>query len=254
MSYVIRSCRRLEELSACVKLQKEIWGYSDLEVYPRRLFVNLSRIGGQVLGAFTSRGELVGFVASMPAWRGRQSYVHSLSLGVLPGHENRGLGRALKMAQRRAALRAGVELIEWTFDLLQAKNAYFNLAALGAVARRYLADHYGPVASRLQGGLPSDRLIAEWWLKSPRVRRALRGRGLQLPKNQPVAEVPIPRDIATHARTDPDRARDEQRKVWEQLVKYFRCGLVITGFEMRDPAGAYLLEPGRMAGLPRVAV
>ena len=123
MSYVIRPCETLDELGACVTLQKQIWGYADQEVYPLRLFVTLTQIGGRVLGAFTAQGELVGFVASMPAWHGRRRYYHSLSMGVLPAHENRGLGRALKLEQRKAALRAGIDSIEWTYDPLRAKNA-----------------------------------------------------------------------------------------------------------------------------------
>ena len=175
-TYLIRPSRTIRELAACVGLQKEIWGYPDLEVYPLRLFVNLTKIGGQVLGAFTPKGEAVGFVAAMPAWRGRLRYWHSLSLGIRRGHENQGLGRALKLEQRRGALAAGVGLIEWSFDPMRAKNAFFNIERLGAICRRYYADYYGPVASRLQQGLPSDRLIAEWWIRSRRVTQALAGK------------------------------------------------------------------------------
>ena len=189
MSYVIRPCETLDELGACVTLQKQIWGYADHEVYPLRLFVTLTQIGGRVLGAFTAQGELVGFVASMPAWHGRRRYYHSLSMGVLPAHENRGLGRALKLEQRKAALRAGIDSIEWTYDPLRAKNAFFNIQRLGAIARRYLPDHYGRVQSRLQQDLPSDRLVAEWWLKSPRVKRALAGKAPRAAKHKPAAEV-----------------------------------------------------------------
>ena len=116
LKYTIRACQKLEELGALVKVQREIWGYAEHELYPLRLFVTLRRIGGQALGAFTPQGSLAGFVASLPAWHGTDRYYHSLSLGVLRAHENRGLGRALKMAQRREALRAGIDLIEWTFD------------------------------------------------------------------------------------------------------------------------------------------
>jgi len=137
VDYIIQACESLSELGACVALQQRIWGYAEHEIYPLRLFITLTKIGGQVLGAFTADDELVGFVASMPAWHGRRRYYHSLSLGVLPAHENRGLGRALKLEQRKAALRAGIDSIEWTYDPLRAKNAFFNIERLGAVARRY---------------------------------------------------------------------------------------------------------------------
>lgn len=243
MKYVIRPCTTRDELAACVTLQKQIWGYSDLEAYPARLFVNLAQIGGQVLAAFTPAGRAVGFVASMPAWRGGRNYYHSLSLGVLPAHENRGLGRALKMEQRRLALLAGIEGIEWTFDPLRAKNAFFNIVRLGAVCRRYVADHYGSVDSRFQKGLPSDRLVAEWWLRSPRVRRALDGKPPRSRRGRPAAEIAIPADIEPLKRAHPEKARAVQSGVREQFAGCFARGLQITGFTLEGTTAKYLLDP-----------
>jgi predicted GNAT superfamily acetyltransferase len=242
VTYSIRPCRNLKELSAAVKIQEEVWGYSERELYPLRLFVNLARIGGHVLGAFTGEGRLVGFVASMPAWHAGRHYYHSLSLGVLPRHENQGLGRALKWAQRRAALRAGVHLIEWTFDPLRAKNAYLNIQRLGATARCYLPDYYGHVDSRLQRGLPSDRLIAAWELKSPRVKRAAAGKLPRSAKRQPLAEVQIPADAGALVRSRPQEARAWQLRVREQLQTYFAQGLAITGFAFDRNSSRYLLD------------
>ncbi len=251
MSYEIRACRTLEELAACIELQKTVWGYSDRELYPLRLFRNLTQIGGHVLGAFSSPGGLVGFVASTPAWRGRRRYYYSLSLGVLPEHVNRGLGRSLKLAQRRAALRAGIQLIEWTFDPLRAKNAFFNVLRLGVIARRYLPDYYGDVESRLQQGLPSDRLVAEWWLESMRVKRALSGRSPRPENTKPVAEVLIPNDIESVAQTQPGLARAQQAAVSKQLRKLFARKLAITGFARDGAETCYLLDHVSAAGLPR---
>ena len=251
MSYVIRPCETLDELGACVTLQKQIWGYADQEVYPLRLFVTLTQIGGRVLGAFTAQGELVGFVASMPAWHGRRRYYHSLSMGVLPAHENRGLGRALKLEQRKAALRAGIDSIEWTYDPLRAKNAFFNIERLGAIARRYLPDHYGRVQSRLQQDLPSDRLVAEWWLKSPRVKRALAGKAPRAAKHKPAAEVSIPTDFSSLVQVSPAEARALQLAVREQLQHHLAHKLVITAFAAEGGTGRYFLDPARAARLPR---
>jgi predicted GNAT superfamily acetyltransferase len=241
VKYLIRPCRAREELARCVDLQKKIWGYSDLEVYPLRLFVNLGHIGGHVAGAFAARGELVGFVASLPAWRKGHRYFHSLSLGVLPGHRNRGVGRALKLAQRKLALGAGVDLIEWTFDPLRAKNAFFNIERLGAVCRRYIIDHYGAVDSRLQGDLPSDRLVAEWWIKSARVRRAVQGKPAPLAR-QPSAEVVLPGEIEALRISHPAEARTIQRTVRREFRKHFARHLVVTGFALDGPSGRYLLD------------
>jgi predicted GNAT superfamily acetyltransferase len=240
--YTIRPCQSREELAACVTLQKQIWGYAENEVYPLRLFINLPKIGGHVLGAFTSQGQTVGFVASMPAWHGRKRYYHSLSLGVLPEHEDRGLGRALKLAQREESLKAGIDCIEWTFDPLKPKNSYLNLVRLGAIVRRYLPDHYGHVRSRLQQGLPSDRLVAEWWLKSPRVRRALAGKPPRAVTKKPRAVVEVPLNVGELADRRPGQARAVQQRVREQLVQCFKRKLAVTAFEKDERSYRFLLE------------
>jgi predicted GNAT superfamily acetyltransferase len=243
VKYTIRPCETLEELADLVKIQKEIWGYAEHEVYPLRLFVTLRKIGGQVLGAFTPRGALVGFVASLPAWHGDERYYHSLSLGVLRAHENQGLGRALKTAQRREALEAGIGLIEWTFDPLRAKNAFLNIVRLGAVARSYLPDYYGEVESRFQRGLPSDRLIAEWRLSSTRVKRALAGKPPRSGKAAPAAMLEIPADIDRLRQSNPAEARRRQLAVRKRLQEFFAQKLAITGFEHDVTRGRYILDP-----------
>lgn len=240
--YTIRACKSKEDLAPCVALQEAVWGYARHEIYPLRLFVTITNSGGNVIGAFTPEEELAGFVASMPAWRGRRKYYHSFSLGVLPSHQNRGLGRALKLKQRDEALSAGIRRIEWTFDPMRAKNAFFNIERLGAVVRRYFPDHYGEVQSQLQQGLPSDRLLAEWWLDSPRVKRALAGRSPRSTKNRPGGEVTIPADFTCLAESRPAKAREWQRAVRLELQNYFARKFVITGFRADGTECSYLLQ------------
>ena len=241
-SYTIRPCRTIKELAGCVALQKTIWGYADYEVYPLRLFVTLGRIGGHVIGAFTATGELAGFVASMPAWHEGVRYYHSLSLGVSSAHENRGLGLALKLKQRAEALRARITRIEWTFDPLRAKNAFFNIVRLGGVAWRYSPDHYGPVESRLQQGLPSDRLVCEWWLSHPRVQRALRGRSPRPASRTPVSEVVLPADFQSLAESRPEEARALQAALRVKLQHHFSRGLLITDVIRGQDSARYVLD------------
>ncbi len=166
------SCHGLEELRACVALQEEVWNFSDAELVPLRMFVVAEKVGGQVMGAFDG-GEMVGFALSVPGTRSGHVYLHSHMLAVRKQYRNSGLGRRLKLLQREEALARGIELIEWTFDPLEIKNSYLNIEKLGAIARRYNINQYGITSSPLQGGLPSDRLIAEWWLKSRRVETLL---------------------------------------------------------------------------------
>jgi predicted GNAT superfamily acetyltransferase len=242
LSYSIRPCESLDDLAACIRVQKEIWGYPGHELYPLRMFVNLTKIGGHVLGAFTQENQLVGFVASMPAWRAEHRYYHSLSLRVLRTQENMGIGRALKLEQRRVALRAGVDCIEWTFDPLRAKNAYLNIVRLGAIVRRYLPNYYGDVESRLQKGLPSDRLVAEWWLKSVRVRRALSGKPPRAARRKPADRVEIPPDVGALLESAPKEARAMQSVIRDQLRQCFVQGLAITGFEPHPKSPYYVLD------------
>ncbi|OLE56689.1 MAG: GNAT family N-acetyltransferase, partial [Chloroflexi bacterium 13_1_20CM_2_59_7] len=172
-SILIRKCHDLDEMRACVALQKEVWSFSDAELVPLRMFVVGQKIGGQVIGAFEGR-ELVGFAFAIPGARGGHSYLHSHMLAVRKDHRNAGLGRRLKLFQREDGLARGFELMEWTFDPLEIKNAYLNIERLGTIARLYSINQYGITSSLLQGGLPTDRLVAEWWLKSKRVEGLLR--------------------------------------------------------------------------------
>ncbi len=169
---VIRKCHDLDEMTACVALQKEVWKFTDAELMPLRMFVVAEKIGGQVIGAFDN-GKLAAFALAVPGARGGHSYLHSQMLAVRDGYRDAGLGRQIKLFQREDALARGFELIEWTFDPLEIKNAYLNIERLGAIARRYNVNQYGTTSSPLQGGLPSDRLVAEWWLKSKRVESLL---------------------------------------------------------------------------------
>src|SRR5260370_12172365 len=168
----IRHCHGLDELRGCVALQKEVWNFTDAELIPLRMFVVAEKVGGQVMGAFDGTG-LVGFALSVPGTRSGHIYLHSHMLAVRKDHRNSGLGRRLKLFQREDALARGIELIESTFDPLEVKKSYLNIERLGAIARRYTINQYGITSSPLQGRSPSDRLIAEWWLKSKHVETLL---------------------------------------------------------------------------------
>jgi GNAT superfamily N-acetyltransferase len=137
MPVELRACHGIEDFRACVALQKEVWNFTDAELVPLRMFVVADKVGGQVMGAFDGN-TLVGFALSVPGTRSGHIYLHSHMLAVRKDHRNSGLGRRLKMMQREEALARGIELIEWTFDPLEIKNAYLNIEKLGAIARRVL--------------------------------------------------------------------------------------------------------------------
>ena len=212
------------------------------------MFIVASRIGGQVLGAFDGE-TIVGFAMSFPGYRDGRAYLHSHMLAVLPEYRNAGLGRRLKLAQRDDALARGIDLMEWTFDPLEIKNAHLNIARLGAIARRYKRDFYGPSTSPLQGGLPTDRLYAEWWLRSARVRRIL---GEEEEKEQsetvekPVETVCVPGAIYEWKRDADQRKLAEALQTSNRLAleSAFARGLAITGYERtQEGDGCFLLGP-----------
>src|SRR5580704_2461523 len=205
---VIRKCERLEEYHRCVDLQREIWGEAELEVEPATMFVVAAHTGGQVLGAFDG-DKLVGYTLAVVGLRGATPYFHSHMTGVQSEYRDRGVGRMLKLFQRDEALGRGIRLVEWTFDPLELKNAHFNLNRLGAICRRYIPDLYGVTTSPLHRGIPTDRLVAEWWLDSPRVIAAIQDLAPGTATNAPAA-IDLPTQLEQETEEDSTRVRTVQ--------------------------------------------
>ena len=171
----IRPLTSLEDFQDCVFIQRQAWGHPDLDLIPAHFFQIAVHTGAIILGAFVD-GRLAGYVYSFPADFDRTRGHHSHHLAVLPEIQGLGLGKALKWAQRDEVLKRGLELITWTFDPVQARNANLNLHVLGAVGRTYLRNFYGETPTLgLEEGVPSDRFLVEWWIKSPRVRARAKG-------------------------------------------------------------------------------
>ena len=220
------------EFKRAVELQKEIWGFAEIELLPVRLFVVATKIGGQALGAFDGE-RMIAFCLAIPGLKaGGKGYLHSHMLGVLPEYNNRGVGRMLKLAQREEALQRGIDLIEWTFDPLELKNAYFNIEKLGAIIRRYVPNQYGTTSSFLHGGLPTDRCTAEWWIDGDRAHAAVNGRPMSRPAIE--ATIEIPNAIAELRQSDPKQAREIQKTIGERFQKLFGMGLAVIGFERAE--------------------
>ncbi len=228
----LRACTTLDDFRQCVGLQKAIWNYAEEDLLPVRLFVTGGKIGGQVFGAFDGSNRMAAFCFAIPGIRNGQSYLHSHILGVLPEYRDQHLGRRLKLMQREDALQRGIRLIEWTFDPLELKNAFFNIERLGAIMRRYVPDQYGVSSSTLHAGLPTDRLVAEWWLDGDR-RAADRSSAIRLP---------VPANIGEIRKRDRAQALAVQARVRQQCTERFREGWIITGFERGETESAYLLE------------
>jgi predicted GNAT superfamily acetyltransferase len=188
----IRPLKTLDDCRTVAELEKIVWGYTDAEdvVPPPVLIVSIKR-GGILLGAFDDRGEMKGFVYSMAAMKDGRPTQWSHMLGVTPDARDGGLGARLKAAQRDEALRMGVDLIEWTYDPLQAMNAHLNFAKLGVIVEEYEENIYGESSSPLHRGTPTDRFVAEWHLTRPHVERRIAAWGHPVVRDATVAAAPV---------------------------------------------------------------
>lgn len=258
---LIRSCEGFDELEACVQLQVETWGYEPADIMPRKAFLVMQKVGGQVIGAFDTDipgtsphgdpGSLIGFAMALPGVKSAANfadgqarpYLHSHMLAVREGYRNRGLGVQLKLEQRRDALSRGIRLMEWTFDPLEIKNAFLNIRKLGAIVRQYRENFYGVSSSRLQGGLPTDRLVAEWRLDSPRVTAVLEGQAA--PAYEIRERITVPASIYQWkaSEADRDRALEVQAGNRRKFQQAFAQGLAVLGFQ-RDTHGNGTFELG----------
>jgi predicted GNAT superfamily acetyltransferase len=245
----IRSCSRVKEFQDCVRVQQRVWG--DELAVPVPMIAAVNHAGGQVLGAFEGEsmvGCSLAFLGRrlMPARSGSAQrvetpYFHSHFVAVLPEVRDSGVGRRLKLFQRQDALKRGIDLIEWTFDPLELKNAYFNLMRLGVIVRRFIPDFYGITASALHAGLPTDRLVAEWWLASDRVKSIVEG---HRPTHGDRAErISLPLDISKRKSADRDGALQIQAEARAQFQKWFAKGFAATAIEKHGDSVDYILEP-----------
>jgi predicted GNAT superfamily acetyltransferase len=228
--YIIRDCATIEDYAACLEMQRSVWGFEPLDITPLRSFVITRRGGGFTLGAFDRSGKLLGFAHALPAFDEKlKAYYYSQMLAVDPALQNTGIGVKLKLAQREQALKTGIELMTWTFDPLQSRNAYFNLAKLGGVIRNYMVNYYGNQStSILHRGLDTDRVMIQWWMRSQRVIDAIDGR----PGGEKVeAVVELPREIEAIKRRDLDEARRWQLQVRSEFQNRLAEGLSCVGFE-----------------------
>ena len=238
---MVRSCHDSTEFEACLALQRQVWGFNDEDLVPTRLFIVAQKIGGQVIGAFDGE-KLVAFALGIPGNRNGHLYMHSHMLAVDPTYRNAGLGRKVKLYQRKDALDKGIELIEWTFDPLEIKNAWLNIEKLGAIVRRYTINQYGMTSSALQGGLPTDRLTAEWWLRSKRVEILLSVGANPSVKTETAIEVPA--EIYEWKASAVNRARaiEVQQRNRALFLQNFEKGLAVLGYERNAHGdGKYLL-------------
>jgi predicted GNAT superfamily acetyltransferase len=260
----IRAASSRADLETCVNLQRAVWGLADLEINSALHLTASLHAGGLLHLAETAAGEAVAFAYAFPAIRGGVAQLHSDMLAVLPGYQERGIGGRLKWAQRDDALAAGVSLMTWTFDPLQARNANLNLRRLGATAMEFLENFYGVTSSALHHDLPTDRLLVYWNLRSPRVEALAARREPNLPSplpdlprvnevkwqagwpvssdpildlDAPEALLEIPPDWNVLARSAPRVAEAWQARIRRAFQGYFARGYVAADFALTEERG-----------------
>lgn len=239
----IRECTTLEELTDCVQIQREVFALPEAELSPVRHLVVTKNAGGFAIGAFDNE-RLAGFVLSVPAFlRGERAF-YSHMTGVRHEYQSSGIGAKLKWAQRARALAEGVKYIKWTFEPVKARNAYFNLEKLGAIAREYKPNFYGTdYATSAQKGLASDRLFAEWHLDGDKVEAMAAGEKF-VETLSPTATVQIMSDWLGMVADDPEKAKAEQMRIREEFQTAFGFGMVCRSFWRDDASPAFLLFKG----------
>lgn len=240
----IRECTTLDELAACVDLQRAVFALPELEISPVRHFVVTKNAGGFILGAF-SGSELIGFVLSVPAFLRGEKAFYSHMTAVRADFQSYGVGAKLKWAQRERALELGVRCVKWTFEPWKARNAYFNLEKLGAIVSEYQPNFYGVDYSTAAGsgdkiGLASDRLFAEWHLTGEKVEKLAAGEAY-VESREPARCVEIPNDWYALVGERAEDALAEQSRIQREFEASFALGLVGRGFVRDEYHPKYLL-------------
>jgi len=173
---VIKVLETPDDMASIEALQRDIWPGSETDIVPAHIMITAVHNGGLVVGAFVD-DRLVGFVFGFPGIEftpdGPRPKHCSHMLGILPDQRDSGIGFTLKRAQWQMVRHQGIDHITWTYDPLLSRNAYLNIAKLGAVCNTYRRSEYGDMRDGLNAGLPSDRFQVDWWINTRRVERRL---------------------------------------------------------------------------------
>ncbi len=266
------------EMSAVEYLQRLVWPSSETDVIPAHMLLAAAHNGGLVIGALVG-DELVGVAFGFPGFYETQDGLclkhHSHILAVHPDWRDKGLGFALKRAQWQMVRHQGIDHITWTYDPLLSRNAHLNIARLGAVCNIYLQSEYGEMRDGLNAGLPSDRFLVDWWVKTKRVERKLSRRArapltldqylsadvLRLDAcpddagwSHPLEEIPtltgslilveIPSDFLSLKKAELALARDWRFYTREVFETAFTAGYMITDFIHDALRSIYVLTHG----------
>jgi predicted GNAT superfamily acetyltransferase len=226
----LRPLTGIVDADAITEVMVATWG--NYQLLPSEVIVALAEAGNVPYGAMDG-SDLVGYVLG---WAGIDAddglHLHSHMLAALPDRRHRGVGYALKLAQRAQCLDQGIGLVRWTFDPMIARNAWLNLGKIGAVADRFRRDFYGPMSDTLNQGERSDRLVVRWELDRVPGRR---------PAPPGATSLPVPRDYPALRAEDPPAAAAARDRTAAALEEAFREGSIVFGFDPQT--SAYMIAP-----------
>lgn len=244
--YTVRPFETFADHEQCMAVQRAVWVGDD--PVPTHMTLTFVHHDGVAIGAFDANDRMIGFVMSFVAPSHFQGAArglchHSHMAGVLPGWQGQGVGEALKRAQAEAVRQRGYNLITWTYDPLEAKNARLNIGKLGCICRTFIPNCYGEMRDTLNAGLPSDRFEVEWWLDSDieRGERRMANGQIRIPNLEPTISIEIPREFQRIKRADLAEARRVRLTLRERFQRAFADGYAAIDFELTDDRAAYVL-------------
>lgn len=233
----VYSIDNADDINYVLDVVEKTWG--SLSPINRDLLVAMEFHGGIILMA-EDGGKIVGIQVSVPGRRRGHSYLYSHVTGVIPEYRDLNVGSKLKLRQKDLAIQMGFNLIAWTFDPALAKNAYFNIVRLGTIARSYHINFYGSMVDHLNSGLPTDRLVAEWWIDRPREmpnnKRKIDMTSGEVPdpdalEPETTVTVSIPENFEKIKKDDMERALQIRLNIRKTLTELLKSGYIILDFK-----------------------
>jgi len=215
-----RRPKNVQDYRDCENVLKMAWGMGESVQVPLHVLRPINEKGGFVMAAYTENGLPVGTTICLLGKHEGKRILYSHMTGVIPEFQSKGVGRMLKLKQREHALKEGFDLICWTYDSMQSINNWFNLNTLGALTRAYYVNYYGELEDRVNEGLATDRFLAEWWIKSPRVRKRIRSRFAPSQADYSLVANPTKLDSGVRVPTGPSSLKQSDTVLVEIPYSY----------------------------------